>query len=109
MNPRFAHSEFVLLPYGLTVRFEPGEDGYMIASCVQLPGCLSQGKTLPEAVENIREAVLGYMALLEEDRAPRTPRLVYTSTCETFTSVTRQAESWTSEPGVALQFEYASA
>ena len=35
----------------------PGEDGYVIAECPSLPGCVSQGKTTEEAVENIREAI----------------------------------------------------
>lgn len=45
----------------------PGEDGYWIAECPSLPGCISQGKTKPEAIENIKEAIRGYIAALEED------------------------------------------
>jgi predicted RNase H-like HicB family nuclease len=44
-----------------------GEDGYWVAECPSLPGCLSQGKTKEEAVANIREAIRGYIASLEED------------------------------------------
>ena len=44
-----------------------GEDGYWVAECPSLPGCLSQGKTKEEAVGNIREAIRGYIAALEED------------------------------------------
>jgi len=28
----------------------PGEDGYFVAECPSLPGCISQGKTREEAV-----------------------------------------------------------
>lgn len=44
-----------------------GEDGYWVAECPSLPGCISQGKTKEEAISNIREAIRGYVAALEED------------------------------------------
>jgi predicted RNase H-like HicB family nuclease len=45
----------------------PGEDGWWVAECPSLPGCISQGKTREEAVSNIREAIDGYILALEED------------------------------------------
>ncbi|MGA2073789.1 MAG: type II toxin-antitoxin system HicB family antitoxin [Terriglobia bacterium] len=45
----------------------PGEDGYWVAECPSLPGCISQGKTREEAVQNIREAIRGYLTALTED------------------------------------------
>jgi predicted RNase H-like HicB family nuclease len=47
-----------------------GEDGYFIAECPSLPGCLSQGQTREEAVLNIKEAIHAYIAALEEDGLP---------------------------------------
>jgi predicted RNase H-like HicB family nuclease len=47
-----------------------GEDGYWVAECPSLPGCISQGKTREEAIINIREAIQGYIAALEEDHLP---------------------------------------
>lgn len=44
----------------------PGEDGYWVVECPSLPGCISQGKTKAEATANIREAIEGYEAALEE-------------------------------------------
>jgi len=41
----------------LTVVFRQGEDGYIVAECLQLPGCMSQGKTKAEANRNIRDAI----------------------------------------------------
>lgn len=46
----------------------PGEDGYWIVECPSLPGCISQGETKEEALENIREAIRGYIAALRQDR-----------------------------------------
>lgn len=48
----------------------PGEDGYWVAECPSLPGCISQGETREQAIVNIREAIAGYIAALEEDRLP---------------------------------------
>ena len=48
----------------------PGEDGYWVAECPSLPGCISQGKSREEAIRNIREAIDGYIAALEEDGLP---------------------------------------
>lgn len=47
-----------------------GEDGYWIAECPSLPGCLSQGRTRAEAIENIREAIELYIEALEADGLP---------------------------------------
>ncbi len=46
----------------------PGEDGYWVAECPSLPGCISQGKSREEAIGNVREAIRGYIAALEQDR-----------------------------------------
>ncbi len=48
----------------------PGEDGYWVAECPGLPGCVSQGKTKEEATQNIKEAIRGYIVALDEDRLP---------------------------------------
>jgi predicted RNase H-like HicB family nuclease len=48
----------------------PGEDGYWVAECASLPGCVSQGATKEEAIINICEAIQGYIAALDEDRMP---------------------------------------
>jgi len=46
----------------------PGEDGYWVAECPSLPGCISQGSTKEDAIANIKEAIRGYVAALEQDR-----------------------------------------
>jgi len=48
----------------------PGDDNYWVAECPSLPGCISQGKTKEEAIANIKEAIRGYIAALEEDHIP---------------------------------------
>ena len=48
----------------------PGEDGYWVVECPSLPGCISQGESKGKAIANIREAIEGYVAALEEDGLP---------------------------------------
>lgn len=48
----------------------PGEDGYWVAECPSFPGSISQGRTKEEAITNIKEAIQGYIAALEEDKLP---------------------------------------
>jgi predicted RNase H-like HicB family nuclease len=45
----------------------PGEDGFWVVECPSLPGCISQGQTKEEALENIREAIDLYVESLRED------------------------------------------
>ena len=52
------------------VVLEPDEDGYIVAECPSLPGCLSQGKTREEALANIKEAITGYLASLRKHGEP---------------------------------------
>lgn len=41
----------------LSVVYSQGDDGYIIAECPQLPGCMSQGRNREEASRNIRDAI----------------------------------------------------
>ncbi len=40
-----------------TVTIEKDEDGVFVAECPAIPGCVSQGKTEKEALENIKDAI----------------------------------------------------
>ena len=48
----------------------PGEDGYMVAEVPSLPGCVSQGKSREEALENVREAISLHVEVLRERGEP---------------------------------------
>ena len=50
-----------------TVTLDRDEDGVWVVECPSIPGCVSQGKTREEALENITEAI----ALCLEVRAER--------------------------------------
>jgi len=52
------------------VMIYPSEDGYWVAECPSLPGCISQDETREIAIQNIREAIEVYIEALEEDGLP---------------------------------------
>jgi predicted RNase H-like HicB family nuclease len=61
------------------VTLDRDEDGIWVAECPSIPGCVSQGKTRQEAMDNVREAI----ALCLEVRAERgLPLTVETSQVE---------------------------
>jgi predicted RNase H-like HicB family nuclease len=48
----------------------PGEDGFMVAEVPSLPGCISQGSTREEVLENVREAISLHEEVLRERGEP---------------------------------------
>jgi len=57
--------------YDFTVLLEPDEDGGgFVVSCPALPGCYSQGDTIDQALENIKEAI---QVCLQDMRAQNEP------------------------------------
>lgn len=55
------------------VLIEQDEDGVFIAEVPSLPGCVSQGETRAEALENVREAIAVYLESLEAHGEPVPP------------------------------------
>ena len=45
----------------LHVTLEKAKDGWVVAECPALPGCVSQGKDDKEALENIKEAIVAWL------------------------------------------------
>jgi len=43
------------------VTLEKAEDDWFVVECPALPGCVSQGKTEKEAMENIKEAITAWL------------------------------------------------
>ena len=52
------------------VNLYPGEDGWWVAECPSLTGCISQGKIREEAIRNIRKAIQVYIEALIQDSLP---------------------------------------
>ena len=49
----------------LHVVVEQDEAGYYAAEILALPGCLSQGTTQEEAIANVKEAIEGWLEVME--------------------------------------------
>ncbi len=56
----------------LLVTLEPDETGIIVAECPAIPGCVSQGRTEAEAVENIREAIAACLEARAANNMPLT-------------------------------------
>ena len=54
---------------------EEDEDGMFIAECTVFPGCISQGKTRNEALNNIQDAIKGYIKSLKKHNEPIPPSI----------------------------------
>jgi predicted RNase H-like HicB family nuclease len=60
----------------LHVIIDKAEPGYYVAEVPALPGCLSQGKTYEEAITNIKEAIEGWLEVMESKHPFDAVRLV---------------------------------
>lgn len=60
----------------LHVVIERDQSGYYVVEVPALPGCLSQGKTLPEAKANIQEAIVGWLKVMDAKATKRHAQLV---------------------------------
>lgn len=49
------------------VTLEEGMNGYIVAECPQIPGCMSQGKTKEDALANIQDAIGACLEVMVED------------------------------------------
>ena len=58
------------------VAIEKGEDFGYVAHCPAIPGCHSQGKTIEEAIENIKDAIRGCLSVLDKDLIAEKKELV---------------------------------
>lgn len=52
------------------VLIEQDEDGMFVVECPSLPGCISQGRTRNESIENIQDAIKGYLESLRKHNEP---------------------------------------
>lgn len=60
----------------LKVVLEPSEDGGYTIYVPALPGCISEGETIEEALQNVQEAIELYLEPTEDDLTPKEGALV---------------------------------
>ena len=54
------------------VTIDRDEDGAYVVECPSIPGCVSQGRTKDEALENVREAIALCLEVRAEKGLPLT-------------------------------------
>jgi predicted RNase H-like HicB family nuclease len=54
------------------ITIEQDEDGVFVVECPSIPGCVSQGKTEQEALENIEDAIKQCLEVRAEKGMPLT-------------------------------------
>ena len=64
-----------IAPMKFRVLIEQDEDGVFVAEVPSLPGCVSQGATRQEAVQNVEEAIAAYLESLNERGEPVPPAI----------------------------------
>lgn len=57
------------------ILIEQDEDGIFVAECPVLPGCISQGNGRKEVLENIQDAIKGYLESLRKHDEPVPPSI----------------------------------
>lgn len=50
-----------------TAIFERGEDGWWVARCLEMPEAITQGETIDEARENLKDAIHLLLEVRRED------------------------------------------
>jgi predicted RNase H-like HicB family nuclease len=56
---------------GFQIQLSDAGDGYVMAECLDIPGCISQGKTPREALGNLMEAISVCLEVIAEDAAAK--------------------------------------
>ena len=59
-----------MIQYKYTVIFEPAEEGGYVVRVPALPGCYTQGETLEEAKEMVKEAIALHLESLLKNGLP---------------------------------------
>jgi predicted RNase H-like HicB family nuclease len=50
-----------------TAIYQQGEDGWIVATCPEVPGAITQGRTQEEARENLKDAIHMMLEVMRED------------------------------------------
>jgi len=70
VEPTIVVEKVFMLTFNVTL--DRDEDGMWIVECPAIPGCVSQGETKEEAVENIKDAITACLQVRAERGLPLT-------------------------------------
>jgi len=72
MDSRFIRREPLEKKMRLPITIYQDEEGWYVVECPVIPGCMSQGETQAEALQNIQEAIQLCLEVREEQGLPLT-------------------------------------
>jgi len=95
-------------PYTIRISKDETIDGQIVylAMHPELPGCMAQGETVEEAIENLKEVTLEYILSLLEDRLPipiPSGRLTKTTTSYSISNTVTGSKSFLDALSEAVQ------
>ncbi|MFG1449395.1 MAG: type II toxin-antitoxin system HicB family antitoxin [Thermoplasmataceae archaeon] len=67
LNKKPYTSNSIIQIMRFTVVLEKDEDGVYVATVPALPGCISDGQTVEEAMSNIKDAIRGFIEDMKAD------------------------------------------
>jgi predicted RNase H-like HicB family nuclease len=59
--------KFQVIKNGIVFELDPEEEGGFTITAPSLPGCISYGKTIDEALEMIKDAMRGWVEVAKEE------------------------------------------
>lgn len=72
MDSRYMKRESLAKKMRLPITIYQDEEGWYVVECPVIPGCMSQGKTQAEALQNIQEAIQLCLEVRREQGLPLT-------------------------------------
>ncbi len=77
-------------PYSVAITRDeaPDEESAYVVYCPELPGCMTHGATVEEALENLKDARKQYILSLLEDGLPVPPPAIAATETTVYTSTT---------------------
>jgi len=75
--------DFIHAASGLIVRVDRDEGGGFFALVPALPGCGSQGETIQETLENVNDALVAVLGVMQQDQPERYEELLGSTTSRT--------------------------
>jgi|WetSurMetagenome_2_1015567.scaffolds.fasta_scaffold158677_1 antitoxin HicB len=70
LNRRISSRTFQVIKSGIVLELQLEPEGGYTISVPSLPGCISYGDTFEQAIEMIKDAIIGWLAVAKEEGIP---------------------------------------
>lgn len=75
-----------------TVKLEPQKEGGYTVTVPVLPGCISEGDTIEEALNNIKDAIEGYLLVMAKHKRKVPMEIIQTRSVNVFKISSRKKQ-----------------